>query len=201
VYIIGINGWTTSGKSTVTSVLRHLDPRWQVHKFAAPLKEAVLNFVGEEKETPENKAALRPLYPAYGTYMKQRYGDAYWADKALARMIFSGDQFIIVDDLRYQVEADRLRATMPNLVLIRLDLSPATRDARYLRQYGKPLAPEVAAHISEHDLDDYPHFTARIDAGKDIDRVLSQVVEVLEGAGIPFPYSAHVLKILDWLST
>lgn len=196
MYIIGINGWTTSGKSTTTDLLRAFDPRWQVYKFAAPLKEAVLTFTGEAQETDENKAALRPLYQAYGTYMKQRYGDAYWADQAITRMVFSGDQFIIVDDLRYQVEAERLRATVPNAVLLRLEISPATRDARYLRQYGKPLAPEVAAHISEHDLDDYPHFTARIDAERPFRDVFTEVLAVLHEQRIPFSGLAAHLSLL-----
>lgn len=197
MYIIGITGWTTSGKSSVVNVLRSLDPRWTIHKFAAPLKKAVLNFTGEAEETNANKARLRPLYQAYGTYMRTRHGDDYWVDLALAGAIFSRDQFVLFDDLRYPNEAEALLALDEPTALIRLDISEATRDARYLHQYGTPLDPKIAGHISEHALDDYPHFTDRIDAERPFAAVMADVLRVLAEQHIPVANLRQHLAYLE----
>jgi hypothetical protein len=117
--------------------------------------------------------------------MTAKHGGDYWADLALVRALSSHDQFILFDDLRFPNEADGLRNLSEPLVLIRLDISEETRDARYLAKYGEPLDPKVANHVSEHALDDYPHFTARIDAERPFREVFADVLHVLRRAGIP----------------
>lgn len=117
--IVAIHGLKQSGKSTMADVFtRH---RFTKLSFAGPLK-AMLSVIGVPKDSLYGSDSQKnePL-PAFGgrsgRYLLQRLGTEFgremvcpslWTDILLTRA--ACHEFVVVDDLRFQSEFERIRA-------------------------------------------------------------------------------------------
>lgn len=148
--IIGISGKIRHGKDTVSDLIKEIDPRWKVMKFAAILKHIVCLLTGctlEQLEDQEFKDRL--IGPQWGdlTYrmMMIRIGTEAMRDNvhqdtwvnALFASYDSSKDFWIITDLRFINEARAIKRLGGILVRV-----------------NRPGMKNID-HISETMLDDY----------------------------------------------
>ena len=144
--IVGLSGKQRSGKDTYADHLIKQNKAIKV-SFATPLKQIALMF-GMTKDMPKGRQFLQEL----GAFGRKNMYQKFWADKGYeeAKRMESlhPDKVIFLTDVRYTWEADLLKKN--GHLLYRIE---AKKDQRILRG-------DVTSeyHISEVDLDDYPHF-------------------------------------------
>jgi hypothetical protein len=114
--LIGLCGFAKSGKDTAALVL--LDKGWKRIAFADALKADVHSMVTRAALTagakvpdftdPEVKERIRPLYVAYGAYMRT-IKPTYWIDRLFADMSLLDEGPVVVTDVRYLNEVNRVQ--------------------------------------------------------------------------------------------
>jgi len=145
--IIAFSGKRGSGKSTAAD---HLVEKFYARKesFAGELRGELVAGLGIDpqligmKPTP---AHVRKLLIAYGSFRRAEDPD-YWVKKVLKKIgeaTVSGTGTVIIDDLRYWNEAEKLREY--GAVLVRIE--------RF--NYVRKFLPGVDNDPSELDLDEY----------------------------------------------
>lgn len=181
--IIGISGKMHSGKSWVSDRLQSRVPGLRRLSFAAPLKRDIIEM-GFPQEDVTNK-------PPYMRRFMQEYGQArravdpdYWVtrlqhdiitslrEEQLPTLFGEDERLFVIDDMRFENEADMLRnLTQRGVRVFLLRLKRKNYDRSNI---------DGADDISETALDDYPEFdlTASIPSG-DLDG-LFDVARALE---------------------
>jgi cytidylate kinase len=156
--IIAISGKIGSGKDTVAEKIIETFPEFNFQhvKFADNVKKvcAIISGVPLEKfysragkleYIPKWKMTVGQMQPIIGTDVLRNYFDQeVWVKSLLAS---HETKNLIISDLRFRNEAAALK--QKESLLIRLEGDPAN-----LRTQD----PRAINHLSEIDLDDYPHF-------------------------------------------
>lgn len=142
--IIGIAGRATSGKSLAALTLK--SSGWKVRAFADPIKEALAavgltheQLYGSEKELPSDilggntpRFAMQSL----GDWGRDNFGKGFYVRILRSRIMqLPVDTRIAVEDVRYQNEADMIRAFGGTVVMIRrsgADASPVEHSSEAL---------------------------------------------------------------------
>lgn len=137
--IIAFTGKQGSGKTEAAKhakeTLEREFPNSEVHivKFAGPIYDCMYSICNRLR-VKFDKAVMRPVMQSLGTQMRSTYGVNFWADQVehelKKRKAFSlrKDVFILIDDLRYDNEADMLAQLNSEIVEI-----IASREARASR--------------------------------------------------------------------
>ncbi len=140
--IVGMVGKAQSGKDTFAQVLVG-EGGFVRMAFADELKKDVATFLGITVEELEaRKDEFRSTLQAYGLRMRRFHGIAYWLGRLgpkLDDVMEAGDD-IVITDVRYQNEADWIRALGGILI-------------RRVRSDGVGLEGTQAEHSSETELD------------------------------------------------
>jgi len=113
--IIGLTGGSGAGK---TSIARMLGPRFARLGFADPIREAVAAMLGEPvnrvfshpyKDIPHHKlpgaTTPRALAISWAEAARRDFGDQFWVKHLAMRAAQCGPR-IVIDDVRFQIEAD-----------------------------------------------------------------------------------------------
>lgn len=119
--VIALKGLAGSGKSTAAKYLE--GKGYRITSFAAPLKRMMQSFglthaqvYGDKKETPTDllcgrtpREAMQMLGTEWGRALHPDIWTSYW--RCHAEMILNDDrEFVVVDDCRFQNEADVARS-------------------------------------------------------------------------------------------
>jgi hypothetical protein len=129
--IIGLNGRLKSGKDTTFGIIQELVPHARRVSFADPLKDSAAAALGidrwlmEEMKGDEDAvwmlfdssgSALGPMFNTreflqrYGTEAhREVFGDDFWVDMALAPDLDHSGDLLVVTDMRFPNEAQRVR--------------------------------------------------------------------------------------------
>lgn len=139
-YIIGIAGKKGSGKSTfATTLVQYLNQQnglftTGVFSLAEPLKNACMhlffgehrNYFGQEADkngiSSYNGKTYREVMQDFGTILRISYDKRFWLWNIEQRIIKSGTGIAIVDDVRYDNEAEWIHENggmVINLVRVR----------------------------------------------------------------------------------
>lgn len=131
--VIGIAGRAGSGKSTMAKLIRICLGHSTVVKFADPLKAATRGLLikvgftdaeaeraieGDLKNVPDPRLggySPRQFMQAIGNGVRTELDHAFWVSLWSARV---GSTHIVADDVRYQNEADAVRALGGKVVMI-----------------------------------------------------------------------------------
>lgn len=128
--IIGLNGRLKSGKDTTYSIIKELYPEAQRVSFADPLKNSAAAALGMSRDYMEALKGeedtvwmlfdsagnatghvfnIRQYLQRYGTEAhREVFGDDFWVDMALAPDLDHSDQLLVVTDMRFPNEAQRV---------------------------------------------------------------------------------------------
>lgn len=152
--IIGISGKMGTGKTTLAD---HLAKQLDGHRasFADALRLEVGDYFGVPLEAMTNRYAkeltlvpvgyqyksIRALLQWWGSLRREADKD-YWANKLISSI--GWDEVVIIDDVRYQNEADAILRAGGSLVR--------------LQPYPGWVSGEGGDHLSETDLDYYEYF-------------------------------------------
>lgn len=165
---IALSGKMQSGKTTVAEYLDRTYGAALV-SIAAQLKINLLAADVNEDDLLYHKPPLvRELMQIYGQVMRDQDED-YWIKKALADAESWGDTFdlVVIDDLRFRNEAEKLRDDGWTLVRI--------------ERIGAQDVGTCGGDISEIDLDDWDDWDAVIKAGSgDLHALCSGVDAVVQ---------------------
>lgn len=157
--LIGIGGLAGSGKSTAAKLLVDLDPRYKIVKFAGPLKAmltSLYEFAGLEPEEIEDRLegvlkeypdtvlsgisprrAMQTLGTDWGRKMiDSKLWVGLWSRRV--RVLLDAGFGVVVDDLRFPNEEDRLRRFGAVFLDVKRPL-----DQRLVQ------APRTRSHVSE----------------------------------------------------
>jgi hypothetical protein len=144
--LIGLTGKARSGKDTVALMLasRHNFMRMA---FADPLKEgvaAMFNWPVELTHTQEGKEMLSPTWGItvrqalqdVGTLMREKFGADFWIKRwQLEYAAIMNDAHVVVSDVRYENEAEMIRAMGGTII--------------HIQREGAGLEGAAASHSSE----------------------------------------------------
>lgn len=158
--IIGLNGRLKSGKDTTFGIIQELYPEAKRVSFADPLKDSAAAALGIDRELMEQMKAdedamwmlfdsagnavgpmfnTREYLQRYGTEAhREVFGDDFWVDMALAPELDHSNDLLVVTDMRFPNEAQRV-----------LDLGGIT--VKVVRE----VETSHSAHPSEQDIDRY----------------------------------------------
>jgi hypothetical protein len=178
VHLIGLSGRRGSGKDTVARILQELQPEreWQIRSFGDSIKSVCAALTGEAVApyyTQEGKAELVPTFHRTRGEMLQQVGQALreweplvWVDAFFAAL--PTDAFVLVPDVRFDNEADPIRAR--GGLMLRIEGDP-------LHQRGDGTRDDN--HPSEIAMDDYAHFDALLHNTGSLEDLTRQVRELL----------------------
>jgi hypothetical protein len=122
--LIGLNGRLKSGKDTTFNVIKELEPTAERVSFAAKLKESAAASIGLDVDTLEMLKGKEDLFFIAGGVFKfnvrqylqwfgteghrEVFGDNFWVDQALPRDLVHDARLIVVTDMRFPNEAQRV---------------------------------------------------------------------------------------------
>ena len=162
--LIGLNGRLKSGKDTTYAIIKELRPEAERVSFAGKLKEAAAASIGTTVEALELLKGREDLlleftdqgfdtgFPPYNfkpfnvrQYLqwfgteghREVFGDNFWVDQALPLDLDHSDRLLVVTDMRFPNEAQRV-----------LDLGGITAKVEREVETGH------GAHASEQNIDD-----------------------------------------------
>jgi len=161
--LIGLNGRLKSGKDTTYAVIKEFRPEAERVSFAGKLKESAAASIGITVEALELLKGNEDLYleftdqgfdtgfPPYNFHPfnirqylqwfgteghRDVFGDNFWVDQALPRELDHTERFLVVTDMRFPNEAQRV-----------IDLGGITA------KIERETATAHANHASEQDID------------------------------------------------
>lgn len=146
--VIGISGFARSGKDTVALHIIGSDFGILKYSFADPLKEAVSKLFNiplldlyegdREVELPEWGLSVRQILQRFGTEsMRNNFGDNFWIKKAQVYVDnLSGDQILVIPDVRFENEADFCRDNGILIHVERPDADGVVGDANHASESG-----------------------------------------------------------------
>ncbi len=161
-YIIAISGKRCSGKTTLSEEIKSINIKNNINTkiihIADKLKE---NFCKDMKYNLDKmmndrnyKDTYRAELIAYDLVYKSKNGETCWIYDVVQQIYEdTTQQVFIIPDLRRQYEYRFLENAFNNIQFVRIKVPDSIRISR-----GWVLS-EVDNHISETDLDDYPHQT------------------------------------------
>jgi dephospho-CoA kinase len=138
--IIGIGGPARAGKTTLANFVKLELERLGYTARIAPLATPIKHMVITDKSDPD-KETIRAAYIGFGDKVKHMFGDDIFAALWIAAAEYSGVDFLIIDDIRYSVEAETFKEYFGDEFLsvlvdcpldIRLNRMPAKGAERYL---------------------------------------------------------------------
>lgn len=111
----------------------------------------------------EQRKVLRRMLQYHGTECRRAQDDLYWVKLAVADVVADvlAGKSVYLTDCRFPNEADALRAL--GIHVVRLDVTAETQQQRIFDRDGHLPDPDTLTHASEVSLDDYEHFSIRID--------------------------------------
>jgi phosphomevalonate kinase len=149
---VAFSGKRLSGKTTAAKVLNEFG--FLRVNFASPLKQEVADaFRVDVMDVYLNKERYRQALQERGE-ARRKADSAYWInrfDQHLKASYFDPDDHFVLDDLRYQNEAQWLRKN--GWKLIRIEVSPHILQQRRAEKLGEDYDISPDLHISELDLD------------------------------------------------
>ena len=176
---IALSGKAGSGKTTLAKRLT-AEFGFQRMSFASRLRKELAELLDiSEAEFEIDKARWRGLMQEWGAARRYQ-SEGYWVRRLLLRVPVDRSKCLVVDDLRYQNEAQTLKRE--RFVLVRLVME-TSESVSYL--LGGDMPPDVArvavTHPSETDLDNYDGFDIRIDAprSRSLDDIYAELVEAI----------------------
>lgn len=176
-YRVALSGKTGSGK---TALAKRLVADFDFNRlaFAGRLKEELSDFLGLGlMEFEVNKRKWRMLMQEWGS-ARREVSEGYWIRKLLVRLPANRGVPVVVDDLRYENEAQGLKRE--GFYVVRLDC-PSLDSVRYLRSQGFGIeeADVIRTHLSETDLDTYAGFDLILEAprSRHLDTIYDELVE------------------------
>jgi hypothetical protein len=199
--IIGLNGRLKSGKDTTYQIIKQFVPNAEQISYAKKLKESAAASIGmtleQVEELKNDEEAVLMVYDSagnaihsftmrqylqwYGTEGHRKvFGDNFWVDQALPVDTDHTDRLLVVTDMRFPDEAQRV-----------LDLGGAT--ARVLREAET----KHSDHASEQDIDYLIQYT--LDNTGDLDHLERNVRDLLTHLQIipdKFVWDAGDLRII-----
>ncbi len=134
--IVGFSGKAGSGKTTLANFLQD-EFGFVRMSFASPLKETVMKYFGLTEEDIKTKnPTARKILQGVGIMMREEVDKRYWIKQLEEKMIYL-DKNIVIDDVRFENEADFIKRS--GGILIRIE------------------RPGIVTmnHPSENELDDY----------------------------------------------
>jgi len=118
---IAISGKICSGKSTLTDKLNEIYPNLVKRSFAEKIKEIAFELFGMKEKD-------RKLLQGIGTNMRLIDEDVW-----VKYLINTSNDYVIIDDLRFENEARLLKEN--NWILIRLNISQELQKERIMKTY------------------------------------------------------------------
>ena len=175
-YRIALSGKAGSGKTTLAKRLVE-DFGFARLSFAGALKEELTSLLGLGlPEFEADKRKWRPLLQVWGS-ARRDVSEGYWVRKLLVRLPVNRGSPVVIDDLRYENEAQALKRE--GFYLVRLDC-PSLDSIRYLRGQGMGIeeADVIRMHPSETDLDGYDQFDLVLEAprSRHLDTIYDELV-------------------------
>lgn len=177
--VIGIHGKKGSGKTTVSSFIRFMDPTFDETTFAFPLKPAaqiLFNWEhldlnnGPDKEIIDPRWGLTPRHVLQhlGTdYLRSVYGEDFFIKNLKHRLQSTTNKKLIVGDLRFPNEAEFIK-----------------NEKGLVFKIVRPGLESIDQHPSEIALDDYKDWDAIIVNDGTLadleEKVKVQILSVLE---------------------
>lgn len=164
---IAISGKMQAGKTTCADYLEEKHG-FTKYSFALPLKLAVIDMGVSVTDVLRRKPPLvRQLMQIYGAVMRAQ-NPSHWIDLCLDEIKANDAEFVVVDDLRFQNEAEALRDLGWTLV-------------RVVRTDWPPFLSEGSTDVSEVDLDDFDEWDYVITAKEgDIGALWSAMDHIIE---------------------
>ena len=158
--IIGLNGRLKSGKDTTYTIVKELHPNAERVSFAEKLKlsaAAVLDIDLDTLEWLKNRESLyytidgekafnmREFLQRYGTEgHRDIFGDDFWVDMALPLGIDHSDRLIVVTDMRFPNEIQRVKDL--DGVCVKVERDTAT-------MHGSHRSEQNVDHLMDYILD------------------------------------------------
>lgn len=182
-FIVGLSGWARSGKDSFAGFL--VEQGFVQAAFADPIREALLRIdplvhVTGEPPMPlsslikspsdwgwakDNTLDVRGLLQRLGSeFGREMFGEDFWVNYALSR---ATDPLVVISDVRYQNEAEAIRARGGVIVRIERDGVGPAND-----------------HASENEMTDYQHFVATVYNDRDLQHLKEVAGAFLQVVGI-----------------
>ena len=137
---IAICGKMCSGKSTLAKMICQHDNRYKIYSFGKKVKEVATDLFSMDPETKDRK-----LLTNLATHMRD-IDENVWVNYVLSQT--KGQEYCIIDDLRYQNEYDAL--VKDGWIFIQTNVRPHIQESRlkmFYKNYKDHM--ECVNHISE----------------------------------------------------
>lgn len=182
-----ISGKLGSGKTSIAQQLVN-EHGFEKVAFADMIKEAVSRAL----EVPldivfKEKTVFRQVLQGAGQAARWYHGNTYWTDQVVDKLVELADfghECVVIDDLRFPHEAERLRSK--GFILVRLENDPQAHE-RYCRE--KSYTHGDMVDISETALDDFDGWDIVIRSRpSEIHEVYAEFLAAIDLVGTPHGY-------------
>ena len=163
---IAIHGPMCSGKTTISNIIKEFDSRYKTYSFGLKVKDIAIDLFNMEGKN-------RSLLINVASKMREIDPDV-WAKYVINQIENENNNNCIIDDLRFQNEADYL---VDDWLIISLTTPKEVRIERIKEVYKENYEDHIKNmnHISETDKLSLPENTIYIDTSIEYDKLKSKI--------------------------
>lgn len=174
--LVGITGKAGIGKSTIARMM-WLDEKFQILSYGHPLKQALIKMTGlnrkwfydieyKEKEIPGLPGITpRIMMQKFGTeFGREMIAPDFWLWRMGQSMSKYSHKNIVIDDIRFENEAQQVRDSGGVVIHLRRDFVSPTEDNGHLSERG--LVVQAADYIV-HGVTEEETYTETADSVRD----------------------------------
>lgn len=163
---IAIHGPMCSGKTTISNIIKEFDSRYKTYSFGLKVKDIAIDLFNMEGKN-------RSLLINVASKMREIDPDV-WAKYVINQIKNENNNNCIIDDLRFQNEADYL---VDDWLIISLTTPKEVRIERIKEVYKENYEDHIKNmnHISETDKLSLPENTIYIDTSIEYDKLKSKI--------------------------
>lgn len=167
---IAIHGPMCSGKTTISNIIKDFDNSYKTYSFGLKVKEVA-------KDLFDMKGKDRSLLISVASKMREIDPDV-WAKYVINQIKNENNKNCIIDDLRFQNEADYLKN---DWLMISLTTPKQVRIERIKEIYKENYEDHIKnmEHISETDKIELPENTIYIDTSINYEELKEKVKEII----------------------
>jgi len=167
---IAIHGPMCSGKTTISNIIKDFDNSYKTYSFGLKVKEVA-------KDLFDMKGKDRSLLISVASKMREIDPDV-WAKYVINQIKNENNKNCIIDDLRFQNEADYLKN---DWLMISLTTPKEVRIERIKEIYKENYEDHIKnmEHISETDKIELPENTIYIDTSINYEELKEKVKEII----------------------
>ena len=167
---IAIHGPMCSGKTTISDIIKKHDPEYKTYSFGLKVKEIA-------KDLFDMKGKDRTLIISVASKMRE-INPNVWANYVIKQIEVENNGKCIIDDLRFQNEADHLKN---GWIIICLTTPKEIRIERIKSTYTENSEDHIKNmdHISETDKINFPENTIYIVGSMEYSKLEEEVIKII----------------------